>query len=68
MVEQLTEVQKLRRKLRDAVQLLARHVESHPETKPSPEHLRLVMKCQELERQLDRLENSTTGTTKGTDL
>jgi len=59
MVEQLTEVQKLRRKLRDAIQLLARHVETHPETKPSPEHLRLVMKCQELERQLDRLENST---------
>jgi hypothetical protein len=55
MVEELTEVQKLRRKLRDAVGALTRHVEAHPESKSSPEHLRLVMKCQELERQLDRL-------------
>jgi hypothetical protein len=64
MVEALTEVQKLRRRLRDAVRLLASHVEAHPDAKPSPEHLGLVMKCQELERRLDLLENSTAATAK----
>ena len=67
MVEDLTEVQKLRRKLADAVRILARHIESHPELKPSQEHLRLVLKCQELERQLDRLDKSTKDTPKGVD-
>jgi hypothetical protein len=46
---------------------LARHVETHPEAKTSSEHLRLVMKCQELERQLDRLEKSTADSTQSKD-
>ncbi len=58
MIEELTEVQRLRRKLRDAVRVLVIHVEAHPETQPSPERLRLLIKCEELERQLDRLDNA----------
>ena len=55
MADDVSEVQKLRRKLSDAVQLLARHVTAHPEIKFSQEHLRFFLECQELERQLDRL-------------
>ena len=58
----LTEVQKLRGKLDDAVRVLARHIELHPEIKISQEHLLLVLKCEELERQLDRLDNRTKDT------
>ena len=67
MVTDLTEVQKLREKLGDAVRVLTRHIAAHPEVKPSPEHLLLVWKCQELERQLDRLDNSMKDTATSAD-
>jgi hypothetical protein len=57
MIEELNEVQRLRRKLRDAVRELASYVEAHPEIKSSVEHLRLTMKCEAIERQLDWLDN-----------
>ena len=57
MVDDVSELQKLRRQLRDAGQLLGRHVATHPEIKVSHEYVRLLLKCQELERQLDRLHN-----------
>jgi hypothetical protein len=62
MADDVSEVQKLRQKLNDAVRLLARHVAEHPEIKFSQEHLRLFLECQELERQLDRLDNRTKDT------
>ena len=55
MHEQATEVQKLRQKLREAVRVLNRHVDTHPENKLTAEYLRLFMKCEKLERQIDQL-------------
>ena len=57
MADDVSEAQKLRGKLGDAMRVLTRHIEAHPEFKPSPEHFLLVWKCQALERQLDRLDN-----------
>ena len=57
MLEQATEVQKLRQKLREAVRVLNRHVDAHPENKLTAEYLRLFMKCEKLERQIDQLDN-----------
>ena len=62
MADDVSEVQKLRRKLNEAVGLLARHIEEHPELIPSQDNLRLVGECWELERQLDRLDNRTKDT------
>ena len=50
-------MQQLRQKLSDAVLALARYVAAHPEIEFSQEHIRLLSACQELERQLDRLDN-----------
>jgi hypothetical protein len=60
MDEEATEVQKLRQKLREALRVLNRHVDAHPENKLTAEYLRLFMKCEKLERQLDQLENQPT--------
>jgi len=57
MNEEATEVPNLRRKLRESVRVLDRHVNSHPENKLTAEYLPLFMKCEKLERQLDQLEN-----------
>jgi hypothetical protein len=62
MADDVSEVQQLRRKLEDAVRLLARYIEKHPELISSPDNLRLVRKCQELERHLDRLDSQTMDT------
>jgi len=64
MDEELTEVRKLRWKLQEAMRVLARHVDTHFETKLAPEYLALVMKCEQLERQLNQLDDSTAGSTK----
>ena len=62
MADDVSEVQKLRLKLNEAVALLARHVAAHPEIQFSQEHLRLFLECRDLERQLDRLDNRTKDT------
>ena len=62
MADDVSEVQQLRQKLSDAVRALARHVSAHPETKFSAEHLDLFLQCQDLERQLERLDNRTRDT------
>ena len=60
MTDDVSEVQQLRQKLNDAMQVLASHVAAHPETKFSQEHLLLLLGCRELERHLDRLVNRRT--------
>ena len=62
MADDVSEVPKLRQKLDNAVQVLARHVAENPEIKFSQEHLRLVLECRELDRQLDRLHSLTKDT------
>jgi hypothetical protein len=62
MADDVSEVQQLRRKLNDAMRLLAKHVAAHPEIEFSQEHLHLFLECRELERQLDRLDNRTKDT------
>lgn len=58
----ISEVQQLRQKLSDAVQALAKHVAAHPEIEFSREHIRLFSACQELDRQLDRLDTRVKNT------
>jgi hypothetical protein len=62
IADHVSELQKLRRKLGEALRLLARHVAAHPEIEFSQEHIRLFSACQDLERQLDRLERGTKDT------
>ena len=57
MADDVSPVQSLHRKLTDAAEQLARHVAAHPEIEFSHEHIRLFSACQELERQLERLDN-----------
>jgi len=56
------ELNKVRRQLKDAGQMLGRHVAAYPEVKSSPDYVRLLLKCQDLERQLDQLDKSVGGT------
>jgi len=58
MAADVWELHKVRRQLKDAGQILGRHVAAYPEIKSSPDYVRLLLKCQDLERQLDQLEKS----------
>jgi hypothetical protein len=53
MIEELSAMLRLKENLRDAVVRLANEAENNPDDRVALEYLRLVTKCQELEREID---------------
>ena len=52
-MEELAAILRLKQNLREAACRLANEAEGHPNNKAALEYLRLVTKCQELEREID---------------
>jgi hypothetical protein len=53
MVEELAAILRLKQNLRDAAVRLANEAETHPHNRTALEYLRLVSRCQDLEREID---------------
>jgi hypothetical protein len=53
MVEELAAILRLKQQLREAAVRLADEAGVHPDNRIALEYLRLVAKCQELEREID---------------